>query len=448
MKSFPKHRLQTQLSSRFGFLPVLLTFALSLLLTACAGVSVGSSTAPTSNGGGNGGDGNHPGTAYYVSSNGSDSNDGQTPQTPWPTIQYAINQFVLGAHGAVIHVAPGAYSDNSGCMGSAMCVTRGGSSNSVRLTIICDEAWSFNSSTGCLIRTPVFVETSYVDVTGFDIGDLPNNQSGLELVSTSSSSGNGVHFFSNYVHDVGQSVTFNGIEGCINGGMVNGPGHDLPYNVQDFEIVGNFVNHFGTPGNGCNNAHGIYVATGGAIVEDNVVMNVPDMGIEYYPSPCNATIANNTILSNGGGIQITGAGACSTNGNNTIINNIVEMNTGNGIWVGSGSTNCAAGPTLIANNLFNGNGHDLTGVGACETVSGNVNAESPTTTFVDYQSSGSGDYRLQANSPAIAAGTMNCFSPSATCTPVNDLAGVTRAQPLDIGAFAYPGGTVAWPWYW
>jgi hypothetical protein len=54
MKS-PAHKFEIQLSSRFVFLPVLLTFALSLLLTACAGVSTapselakaGMSAAPT-----------------------------------------------------------------------------------------------------------------------------------------------------------------------------------------------------------------------------------------------------------------------------------------------------------------------------------------------------------------------------------------------------------------
>jgi hypothetical protein len=43
MKSSPEHTLEIQPSSRFVFLPVFLTFALSLLLTACAGVSTPSS---------------------------------------------------------------------------------------------------------------------------------------------------------------------------------------------------------------------------------------------------------------------------------------------------------------------------------------------------------------------------------------------------------------------
>jgi len=43
MKTSPEHTLKIQLSSRFVFLPVLLTFTLSLLLTSCAGVSTTSS---------------------------------------------------------------------------------------------------------------------------------------------------------------------------------------------------------------------------------------------------------------------------------------------------------------------------------------------------------------------------------------------------------------------
>jgi hypothetical protein len=45
MKFSPEHTLEIQLSSRFVFLPVLLAFALSLLLTSCAGVSTASSQA-------------------------------------------------------------------------------------------------------------------------------------------------------------------------------------------------------------------------------------------------------------------------------------------------------------------------------------------------------------------------------------------------------------------
>src|ERR1700730_7169408 len=57
MKSSPQDRLAIQLSSYLVFLPVLLTFALLLLLTACAGISsssqprattVGVSVSPTS----------------------------------------------------------------------------------------------------------------------------------------------------------------------------------------------------------------------------------------------------------------------------------------------------------------------------------------------------------------------------------------------------------------
>ena len=46
-------------------------------------------------------------TEYYVAPNGSDSNDGTSPSTPWKTIQRAVNQPV--APGDVVHVADGTY---------------------------------------------------------------------------------------------------------------------------------------------------------------------------------------------------------------------------------------------------------------------------------------------------------------------------------------------------
>ena len=51
------------------------------------------------------------GTDYYVASDGSDSNDGLTQETPWKTITFALSQITGTAENPhTIHVAPGTYS--------------------------------------------------------------------------------------------------------------------------------------------------------------------------------------------------------------------------------------------------------------------------------------------------------------------------------------------------
>ncbi len=50
-----------------------------------------------------------PPPVYYVRSNGSDSNDGLTPETPWRTIQHAVKQ--CNRSGTTVYVGPGVYAE-------------------------------------------------------------------------------------------------------------------------------------------------------------------------------------------------------------------------------------------------------------------------------------------------------------------------------------------------
>src|SRR5271167_2208355 len=72
---------------------------------------------------------------YYVSTSGSDSNNGTSASTPWQSCSHAISSFSLGAGGAVINFAPGNY-------GTVCTVSRGGSSPTVRLVLKCTAQWT------------------------------------------------------------------------------------------------------------------------------------------------------------------------------------------------------------------------------------------------------------------------------------------------------------------
>lgn len=391
---------------------------------------------------------------YYVNvSTGSDSNSGLcavagTPagcSGPWATLNKSVAAFTLGAGGTVVNVAAGTYSNTSGsaCFTSVLCDNRGGASLTRRLIFSCTTPLS------CFVTTTIWLQNvNFVDVTGFDGGNLPNSNNALASISTSAANGNSLHIYGNYFHDVGQNVSFGGISGCTNDGMVvMGPAHGAAYSNTDLQVTGNLLFHYGTVGNGCNNGHGIYIGSGGALIQNNIISNITTTGIETYDQPCNQIITNNTIYHSGRGIQVAG-GSCS-GGKNTIDNNIVDGILGSGIVLGSGSgSSCVIGGlTLMSNNVLSGNTTNFL-VGAnsapvtssCEQFVGNILSEAPSSTFVNYVPTAngvtSGNVQLQGGSAAKSGGTLNCVLNGVNpCTPVTDYAGTARTSPPSIGAY-------------
>jgi Right handed beta helix region len=118
--------------------------------------------------------------------------------------------------------------------------------------------------------------------------------------------------------------------------FLNQHGHYL----TDPEVIGNRLTNFGRPASsgpcpadGRQHGPGIYIIGVGAVIENNIVSNANNMGIQVYEQSCQAVISNNTVFNNrNAGIIVGGGGPnCSANGNNTINNNIVVNNKGNGL---------------------------------------------------------------------------------------------------------------------
>jgi hypothetical protein len=400
---------------------------------------------------------------FYVSPNGRDSNPGTQAQ-PWQTIQHAINSFSLGANGATIHVAAGTYSDLNNCSYSSVniCVTRGGSSPTVRLVLRCDAEWSVPSGSGCLLRggnssQGISIETNNVDVVGFDYGDLPNALAGITNLCPSTANpgpctaGNSVHILHNYIHNIGQTADDGtGNVGCP--GLERGVGISTSrhqgYSQTDVQIIGNRVTVFGDQAqkaNGtCQFSHGIYVDTPGGVTENNVVEDVAANGVQIYSYPCNNVFTNNTVLRSGhNGLQIAGGDCGNTtparpSGSNTLNNNILDDNGHYGMMIGTGSGGvCGAStPILVANNLMYGNGSgNYTGTSSCASPQ-NTLAENPGSTFVQYLGNSNDNLQLQASSAAVGAGTTQCVSGgTAHCVSTTDFDDLNRPSQPSIGAY-------------
>ncbi len=163
---------------------------------------------------------------YYVSTSGSDSNNGASPSTPWRHISKAIASFTLGPNGAQINVHAGMYSDeNITCnsTNSAVCINRGGTSSTALLKLVCDTQWSVPSGSGCILRNSAGeggigvivnnVEVGAINQFGFDISNSNHYYGlyvpciGLPHISTGTcQSGNNVHLLGNYLHDLSQTL--------------------------------------------------------------------------------------------------------------------------------------------------------------------------------------------------------------------------------------------------
>jgi hypothetical protein len=349
---------------------------------------------------------------YYVSPSGSDSAPG-TESEPWATLAHADG----AAPGcSVIWFAPGTYSASSGRLAHTS-----GSGTSA-----CHKAFVSQSYGGAHLEAPNNTEDgdttwwssgSYVDIVGFDI-------SATSCVGVIAN-GTAETLAYNRVHDVDNASNSppcgNGTGG---GGLTSTPGagQNNLYYANVIWNIGQNQNRF---------VHGVYVAGPDQVVENNVIYNASGGCIQAYHSPQNIKIVNNTLVQCQNTGMWVGGAACSPGGigsGYTIANNIIADSpaiTGFAIneWCDSGSVT----GWVITNNLVYASGTVTN-----DSISG---ATSPVETvtsspaFVDEASPASGgDFRLNAGSPAVGAGT-------ASVAPPLDMNGELRSNPPAIGAY-------------
>ncbi|MGA9800603.1 MAG: right-handed parallel beta-helix repeat-containing protein [Terriglobales bacterium] len=383
---------------------------------------------------------------YYVSTSGSDSNNGTSPSTPWRTCSHAISSFTLGSGGAVVNFAPGNY-------GAVCTVNRGGSSPTVRLVLKCTAQWTAGGSTGCrglgwLVTSANNVDIGAIDQYGFEYTD-PNAQVGVDVswqcgTAGTCASGNGIHVLGNYLHDIGQNASGEGV-GCPYSGAILAPtGHG--HTISGFQAIGNLIDHFGANGgSSCAAAHGIYIASAGGTVQNNIITRAAASALQYYDQACNASISNNVLAASRFGLIVYGGNGC-TPGLNTITNNIIVNNSSAGVYTGySGPSVCSSGlPTLFSNNDLFGNGTDFNNPAAsCETRRNQL-SENPTATFVNYTGTATGNYHLKSSSVAVGGGTTQC-TPGGTnlCAPALDFSASARTGTPSLGIFEAQGDTSA-----
>lgn len=349
------------------------------------------------------------GTQYYVATTGSDSNSGSATN-PWRTMSQAAT---MVAPGNTVHVMPGVYNES-------VYIKIGGTS-SQRISFISDTPWGAKVTGDGTGNPAIQIRTAdYVDVVGFEVTNV-NGYIGIETLSSYS------HIIGNLVHDVSGGCKLG--QFSLGGAGINliPPGHDV-------DVIGNVVHDIGDYLNphGCETTQGIYVENapspnpGGysTRVWNNIIFRSEADGISSWHCATQMVLVNNLAFENGQTGILVGANDPGCINDNSIINNNIVVHNGwhdfctftdtsqcpNGNHSGAGGINegGSTGPNnkywnnLSYQNLYNGvqndNVHLSTG-----TQSGSIAGINPQ--FVNYQPDGSGNYHLQASSPAVDKGT-------------------------------------------
>jgi Protein of unknown function (DUF1565) len=218
------------------------------------------------------------GRPYYVSTSGSDSNDGSVSRH-WATITHASK---VAGPGSVVHVAPGTYRLNS----STCIVSRKSGTAAKPITFISDKKWGAKIDGNGACKYTWHNYGDYVNVYGFDMTGspaLPGPRDDDPILFASE--GGHTTFAYNHVHDLAANVsTATDFAPYKSGHYTN-----APCSIHD-----NVFHDIGYSGSEPHANYAIYAVCSGSIY-NNFISRIGSIGIHIWHAASNLYIYNNTI---------------------------------------------------------------------------------------------------------------------------------------------------------
>jgi hypothetical protein len=317
-------------------------------------------------------------TELWVAQDGLDSNPG-TRTAPLRSLARAAQLVVPGT---TVNVLPGTYHGGFRTAISGLA--------NARIVFRSTERWQAR-----IVPPPVSNSTtawdnraSYIDIQGFDV-DGSGHREGQAWTSGLYSGGSYNRIVGNHVHHVATEMR-------CNAGGGSGIGVDSYYKGMHSEVNGNSVHDIGPPG--CSFVQGIYVNTP-ATVRNNIVYRVSEAGIHLWHDAHQVIVVNNTVTASNTGILVGGGDFYHSKGpndNTHVFNNIVFDNRYGILEQGATGKH-----NSYRNNLVYGNKEADWRLAKGMQHTGTI-AAAPN--FLSYSRSGSPDFRLATNSPAIGKG--------------------------------------------
>jgi hypothetical protein len=359
---------------------------------------------------------------YYVATNGSDGNNGSI-NSPWATPQHSST---VAQPGDTVIVEDGTYDlGSSGGTGDWRIANGGTAGHPV--TYMAQHKWQaklvgHGSGDG---TTAIGLAGGYTIIENFDITGSDANGINLTTNGTAASYN---QVLNNYIHDMVTPCDGNsgaGVTAGSGGNNYAGVGHE----TVNGNLIVNLIAAGGCPGG--HQASGIAMMLPFGVAANNIVINCGD-AIEAWHAATNTIFYGNVVVNSGRGISM-GAGDAPggvINNNSLVENNIIVNGKGSAI-IETGGTGLS---NVYRDNLVFG-GDTSIELSNGLSATGTIDADPQ---FVNNTGTASGDYSLQASSPARGTGL-------ALAGIATDFLGNVRPQSgaTDIGACLFNSNSSA-----
>ncbi|HVL96839.1 MAG TPA: right-handed parallel beta-helix repeat-containing protein [Solirubrobacteraceae bacterium] len=331
------------------------------------------------------------GTAFYVSTSGSDANPG-TEAAPWRTIQKALNTLTAGQQALV---RGGTYAQN-------LVLSRGGTASApITIRNYPGERPVLAAGSGATNNMPLSLASGAAYV----------RFQGLAFAGATGTSTTNI-----YAYGSARDIEFSDCE--VSGSQRQGFFSERT--TARIHIIGCHFHHNGGSGP-LQQDHNVYIQGSYHAIIGSLLRNVPNgFGVQIYPSNDHIVVANNTIDANYRDGIIIGSDGSTTTSHATVVNNVITNSRSavSTYWGGAVGTG-----NLVRNNIAYGTSSTaFTGSG--------VTYEANRVANPLFRDRASGDYRLLDGSPALSGS-------DAAFTPVSDMDG--RSRPIgggpDLGSY-------------